>query len=318
MPKILFVNHGHGDRCGVWNYGDRYFRSLISDDSYTFIYVDVTSEEGFDSAFQEHSPDALIFNYAPIVMPWVSTSLSRYRVPKFVMQHNYEQKTLDGIHSRYHGIFNYVVVLDPTITGIPGRVFSLPRPIPEPPKSELSFSPDDEEIRIGSFGFALPHKQFPLLAAEINRCFDKAVFNLHMTEGRFAAGYTPSILESVQREITKPGILLVHTSNYLPEEGVVENLGQNHINALFYDWPPEDAGLSSSTDFMMASRRPMLLSNCAMFNHVRRGSFMYPAVTFTDILGDFRNCEDEARQLYSRSRGQVDVETKAMLRSVGI
>lgn len=316
MTKILYVNHGHGDRCGVWNYGYRHFQALHNDENYTFVYVDVCSEADFDAAFALHQPDAVIFNYVHIVMSWVGPQLSRYHVPKFTMQHNYQQSSLEAIHNGYHDIFNYMIVLDPTITPIPGKVFVLSRPFPEYTPTK-TFEPEGE-INIGSFGFALPHKQFPLLMREINSCFDNAVLNLHMTEGRFAAGYTPSILDAINAEITKPGIRLNHTSDYVSEDEVVERLAQNHINALFYSWPPDNAGLSSSTDFMMAAQRPMLLSDCAMFNHVRRGSFQYPNVTFTDILGDFRNCELEAKMLYDRSRGQLDTETKDMLRSVGL
>lgn len=315
MTRVLYVNHGHGDRCGVWNYGDRHFKALESDGEFTFVSVNVVSEEEFDQAFREVNPGVVIFNYAPIVMPWVGPQISRYRVPKIVMVHNYEQSTLSSIADNYAGMFDYVACLDPTIVTGDYRVFALSRPIPEFNAPASEFTPDGD-IQIGSFGFALHHKQFPLMMREINRCFDTATFNLHMTEGRFAAGLTQPILEACLAEITKPGIKLNHTADYLSEDEVVAKLAKNHINALFYNWPPHNAGLSSSTDFLIAAQRPMLLSDCAMFNHVRVGSFQYPNVTFTDILEDLRNCELEAANLYARTRGHLDAETKEMLRSV--
>lgn len=316
MTKVLYINHGHGDRCGVWSYGWRHYQTLCGDENYTFVYAEVCQESDFDEAYRNHKPDVIIFNYAHIVMPWVGPQLQRYPGVKFCMQHNYDQSSLDSIHNGYRGIFDYVVVLDPTITSIPGKVFALGRPIPVyTPHQEFEH---DGEIHIGSFGFALHHKQFPLLMREVNSCFDNAVLNLHMTEGRFAAGFSTGILDSIKAEITKPGVRLNHTNAYLSEDDVVELLAQNHINALFYSWPPDNAGLSSSTDFMIAAQRPILVSDCAMFNHIRRGSFQYPLVTFTDILGDFRNCELEATMLYERAHGQLDIETKNMLRSVGL
>lgn len=316
MTKVLYINHGHGNRCGVWNYGWRHYQTLQDDAHFQFAYAEVCQESDFEAAYLQHRPDVMIFNYAHIVMSWVGPQIARYPGVKFTMQHNYEQSTLEAIHGGYNGIFDYVCVLDPTVTPIPGKVFALSRPIPQY-TAYHGFDPTGE-IQIGSFGFALHHKQFPVLMKEINDTLDHAVLNLHMTEGRFAAGFTAGILDAVQAQITKPGIRLNHTSDYISEDEVVERLGQNHINALFYSWPPENAGLSSSTDFMIAAQRPMLLSDCAMFNHVRRGSFLYPNVSFPDILGDFRNCELEATMLYQRTQGQLDVETKNMLRSVGL
>lgn len=318
MTRVLLVNHGHGAACGVSSYGSRYANALISDDQYTFRYVEVCQESDFAEAYNSFCPDICIVNYMHVVMSWWGPQMANYPCRKIAMQHNYEQATLESICDSYRSgqWFDYVMVLDPIIQPIPGKVFSLGRPI-------AAYTPQrsfdtDEEIQIGSFGFALHHKQFPLLMREVNRCFENATLNLQMTEGRFAAGFTGGILEAMNAEITKPRIRLNHMPEFLPEDEVIDRLAQNHINALFYSWPPENAGLSSSTDFMIAAQRPMLLSDCAMFNHVRRGSFMYPNVTFTDILGDFRNCELEATMLYERSRGQLDLETKTMLRSVGL
>lgn len=175
-------------------------------------------------------------------------------------------------------------------------------------------------IHIGSFGFALPHKQIPLIMREINKSFDNACFNLHMTEAHFAPGYTESILNQVMNEITKPDIKVNHSSGFITDREVVTHLSKNHVNALFYDLPPQSVGRSSSLDYMIAAKRPILTTHCDSFavsNALQVTPLRYPDMSLSDICSyKYEKFQHEAELLYESCSGELLQETEEFIRSL--
>jgi len=311
VKTVLYVNHGLGSHCGVYDFGKRHFNAISLDKNNNYVYLDANSIEEYLSVANEVSPDAVLFNYMQPLMPWLDMRARQVPAKTYVVQHLYDPGSVVHTLNQYGSLFDYMVCLDPSLSVPNDRIFALGRPIPRIDK--VKDKPLKGEISIGSFGFGLPHKQFHLIMREINRCFDEAVFNLHMTVGDFTGDYSEVIIDACQAEITKPGIRLNHTSDYLPEDAVVEMLSNNHMNALFYALPPDNAGLSSSIDYMIAAQRPTLVTNCASFKHVYNGTYVYPEVSFDTIAGNYEWCQRASYDMYTRHFGKVIFDTVSML-----
>lgn len=315
--KILYVNHGLAQNCGVYDFGVRHYNAIKNNNTYTVFYVECDTADSYLREYDYINPDVVFYNYAPVVMGWLNKTVLQARpATRVVVQHNYDNHSINHIMDSYNGLFDYMVCLDTEAPVSDARVFTMPRAIIPRTFTEV---PVTEEVRIGSFGFALPHKNFPLIMREINRCFDNAVFNLHMTEGAFTGGpHSENIIAQCNAEITKPGIRLNHTSEYLTEEQVVEYLSNNHINALFYNISMPDHGLSSVVDYMIAAQRPMLLTNCPVFKHVLDDVTIFPTFTFTEILSNYETSSANACNLYRKNVNKLTTATEKMLTSIGI
>ena len=311
MTNVLYVNHGLGTKCGVYDFGVRHFASLRNTDDVYFYYREINTLDEYLTQCEEVRPDAVFFNYMHMVLPWVGAGIKAFPAKLFVIQHLYDNDSVSPLMNAYAGLFDYMICLDPSLPTSDSRIFALGRPIPT-----LSVAPRalSEHVNIGSFGFGMPHKQFHLIAREINRCFDNATFNLHMTVGDFTGDYSAGIIESVEAELTKPGVTLNWTSTYLSESEVVEKMSMNDMNALFYALPKYNAGLSSAADYMVAAQRPLLVSDCASFKHLLHGTYQWPSVSFGEIAGNWDWCQNHSFELYERSVNKLSQDTIAMLK----
>jgi hypothetical protein len=313
--KALYVNHGLGTQCGVYDFGKRQFEHLRKSTLLTATYAECNSAEEFRARYEEASPDVVFFNYMPIVMPWISKeAVSRCKAKKVVVQHLFDPTTISLIMDSYSGIFDYMICNDPTIETQDKRIFVVSRTIGC--ATDSSTLDDNEEIRIGSFGFGLPHKNFHLIMRQINESFDKAVFNLHMTVGTFTGDYTEPILDSIRAEITKPNIRLSHTNDYVSEQEIINRLSHNHINALLYELPPSNAGISSSADYLIASGKPMLLSNCALFRHIDADIPRYPNSNFREIMDSYEHNRNKVIDVRSRWSNAFVSDIEKMLQEI--
>jgi hypothetical protein len=284
--RILYVNHGLGTQCGVYDFGKRQFNQLATSSLFESFYEECNSAVEYAEAYSRHQPDIVFFNYMPIVMPWMSAeAVAHLPAKRIVVQHLFDPTTVVGIMNSYVGIFDYMICNDPTLSVSDKRIFPVARTIQ---KHEFqSNETNRDEIRIGSFGFGLPHKNFHLIMREINKHFDNAVFNLHMTVGSFTGDHTESLIKAIRAEITKPNIRLNHTHDYRSEQEIIEMLASNDINALFYEMHPSNAGISSSADYLLASGKPMLLTDCALFKHIDSRVPRYPKNNFKTIMDDY-------------------------------
>lgn len=313
MTKLLYVSHRLVEQCGVREFGRQHAAAIDGSAMYDLVFCEVNSAVEYFEYADLVQPDVTFFNYMPQLMPWLADRDGKRELgggKRVVVQHLYSEATVSSIMDGYGGLFDAMVCLDPSLnTGDP-RVFAQHRPIPRTvPHGELS-----DRTSIGSFGFGMPHKNFPLIAREINRCFDDAVFNLHMTVGGFAGDYSAGILAECQAEITKPGIELVHTSQYLNKNEVIHALSRNHINALFYELNQESPGISSSLDFLVAARRPVLLSDCALFRHVQYQGSRFPETDFAWIMEHYIEMTAQAELTYTFQSGWLRADTEKMLR----
>lgn len=311
MTTLLYVNHGKGEHCGVHDFGVRHFAAIKDSEKYTAVYAEIDSLTAFLELADELKPDVVMFNYMEMLLPWVSQRpQGGYKA--VVVQHLYDPQSVGPIMNSYGSMFDYMVVLDPSLAPQP-RIFPMARPIQ---RYDATPRPLRDHVQIGSFGFGMPHKQFHLVAREVNRCFDNATFNLHMTVGDFTGDYSQGIIESVNAELTKPGVTLNWTSDYRDETEIIEMLAQNDMNALFYSLPPDNAGLSSSVDYAVSAQRPLLVTDCASFKHVHHGTYQYPSVSFDTIAGNYEWCQNHSFELYERMVGKLQSDTEKFLEAI--
>jgi hypothetical protein len=310
---LLYINHGLGTRCGVHAYGRRHFRVISESSNFTAVYRECNSLAEFWACHDEVAPDVVFVNYMPVVMPWLVPTSPRPLTPMVVVQHFFDQGSASNALSGYGGLFDYMVCLDPSLVPDNPKVFAHARPVLRAKVDRNSLS---DPIRIGSFGFALPHKQFHIVVQEANRCFDSALVNLHLTVGDFTGDYVSSVLGDCLAQVTKPGIDVHHSWDYLSDEAMISRLSENHINALFYDFPAGSAGLSSAIDYLISAQRPVLITDCTLFRHVRNQFPLFPAVTFSDIADDYDRYQEDAFNTYVAHSTQLLFDTEATLEKI--
>jgi hypothetical protein len=192
------------------------------------------------------------------------------------------------------------------------------RPLPD----TVKLGPLPNETRIGSFGFAFPHKNFPAVAAEIAITCQVATFDLHMPEAYFngAGGrelYAPGILRQIEDIFDgHPGLRIHYTRGHLEPDEVVARLAENTVNCLFYVPGQHNAGLSSALDYLVAARRPIMVTDCKMFEHFSRACAHFPETRLRDVLDDHRFWSQQVDAVYKDSSAAVTEQTAAHLRRI--
>ncbi|MDQ6844148.1 MAG: hypothetical protein M3Z92_07335, partial [Bacteroidota bacterium] len=73
---VLFVTH-KPKQCGVYEFGKNVFNTISSSHFYQFIKIECDSLPELKKEIDSHNPDAIIYNYHPSVMPWLSTKVSK-------------------------------------------------------------------------------------------------------------------------------------------------------------------------------------------------------------------------------------------------
>lgn len=316
MTRLLVVDHAHSRVCGIHDLGQRIAECLKQSTMLEVTHLDIADVNGWRNALAIVQPDVVIVNYRPDLMPWIPTALDlAYDLPitMFAVLHQYEAATAD---QRAHEIlaygFHHIIALDPMLEPTEPRLHAVGRPILP---SVEHYGATDDPVAVGSFGFAFPHKGFDQVAAEINDQCDEAFYTLHMPEAYFngangAELYTPAILDACRNKITKPGIELWYTNDHITEDELIERLSRNDVNCLLYHPGQPDAGLSSAVDYLIAARRPMLLSEADMFRAVPDAP-RWPTTRLGDILDNYDKYQREADELYDWHAGRflADIES---------
>lgn len=318
MIAVLYVNHAHSEMCGVHDLGRRHARSIASADGIDLDYVEVNDIDHYHQAVEARRYDVVVVNYMPGIMPWVSRDIRRHDIPTVAVIHNYQHDTIERVAAAHHRLFDFVLALDPTLTTTKPWVLVTDRPLPATtPAPTLSEIP-----RIGTFGFAFPHKGFPAVAAEVAATLDEAILDLHMPEAYFngARGgprHTAGILAAIEDALhDKPGITVNHTTDHLDPAALTARLAANHVNCLFYVPGQHNAGLSSALDYLIAARRPIMVTDCAMFAHYRQACAIYPDVRLGQVFDEQGHWTSAVTRTYIEASAAVGQQTAAHLRRV--
>lgn len=283
---ILFVSH-KPKQCGVYEFGRTVYSVLKSSAKYTFVKAECDSMEELQDSVKQHKPAAIIYNYHPSVMPWVCTKIAKgiYRnnitgIPVLQMGiiHEVTQQLADAAtayrnkfipgdpQKQLNSLFDFYIAPDPTLLLKNPLVFKTGRLIPAYNKTAVS----NKQITIGSFGFATPNKGFEKLVEKVQAEFDEALIRINMPAAYFGdadGANARRIAENCKSAITKPGIKLAITHNYLDESGILDFLAENDLNIFMYE-DKTGRGISSAVDNALAVKKPVAVTRCPMFRHI--------------------------------------------------
>ena len=310
MKSILIVNHKE-KQCGIHQYGEDLFNTLKKS-KYTFYRAECSDKEDFDDALIYYLPNVIIYNYYPFTMPWLTKEITqRIKIPQLAIFHEVTQESADNCHTN---MFDYMLCPDPTLKTTNPICIKTKRLIPSY-QSKIKAEPNT----IGSFGFGYHGKGFDSIVKQVNLEFDEATINLHIPRSDVVGKHIwsrdhPYWLERKLKKLTKPGITLNITHDFLDKKGLLDFLAGNSINCFFYD-TDKYKGISSVIDSALAVHRPIALTHCKMFRHL----FTEPSIfiennTLKNIIG---NGLYPLRKYYARwSEKQFILDYEKILDSV--
>jgi hypothetical protein len=260
---ILFVSHRQTN-CGIYQFGLQIGEVLRASRRYDFRYEECGDEHEYRALIARTSPEVVIHNHNPTTMPWLRRGLmNRARAVQVGIIHEVTQEVADAADER---LFEFHVAADPTLELRNPRVFKTGRLVPE----FAGQFPEPDVPTIGSFGFGTHGKGFEELVGLVQAEFDQAVIRLHIPFSPYSdtdGQQVRAMVERIRASITKPGLRLVVTHDFLPTSGLLEFLAKNSLNAFLYA-QQKGRGISSVIDHALAVRRPIAISESSMFRHL--------------------------------------------------
>ncbi len=295
--KILFVSHPK-KQCGVYEFGKSIFQVISASTQYHFIKAECNSIDELQTEIATHNPAAIIYNYHPTVLPWLCTKISKglYRnnlagikAIQIGIIHEITQTVADTAtgygntfitgpsQKKINSLFGFYIAADPTLLLKNPLVFKTGRLLPVYNKQKA----EPAITTIGSFGFATPKKGFEKLVQKVNNEFDQAIIRLNIPAADFgdANGENAKLIAAdCSKLITKPGIKLEITHQFMTDGELLDFLAGNSLNVFMYE-DTEGRGISSAIDNALAVKRPVAVSRCPMFRHILNAS---PSVCMED------------------------------------
>jgi hypothetical protein len=165
-----------------------------------------------------------------------------------------------------NAFFDYFVAPDPSILLRNPIVFKTGRIVPP----YVNRFPLPTIPTIGSFGFGTEGKGFEELIMAVQNEFDRAILRLHIPHNDIVDSDGTKAVDIARRcraLITKPGIDLRLSHDFLSTEALLDFLAENTVNAFYYA-RFDGRGISSVTDYALAVRRPIAISRSRMFRHL--------------------------------------------------
>jgi FkbM family methyltransferase len=293
--NILFVNHAT-KACGVYQIGKRIAGFLAPSTKYRFIYLEATSPQQVIEAINIHQARTILYNFYPSTLPFVNPQftdhLRKNGIKQLAAYHDpMEQRFIQYIES----LFDAWMIHDETNPVASAKKFMTCRPGPR-----FSPAPPPEKFSVGSHGFGIsPWKAFDTIVEAVNAEFDEAVINMNIGLAAFGDEKGEAAVkwrESCEAKITKPGITLNITHDFLEtEEEMVRFLQKNTVNIYFHKDPPQYAGPAGSADLAIASQRALVVNGAYMYRHVWSELGAYGA---TGNLKSLCHNEKEVARLY--------------------
>jgi len=228
------------------------------------LYTDDRQET--QQKIMNYRPDVCILNYHPGVNPWMETLNLRSLYPDmktFCIVYDKANQFAEQWNPYTHPIWQYMLTFEDSAVENEG-VFRVNHVLPVSP----TVSYEEKTIPVfGWQGFPAPWKGVDKMAAQVQHEFDEAIIRLHMPDGYFTQQknfYGPQIVAHVNSIITKPGIKIEVSNDWLDEQGIVNWLAQNTVNCYFYDYL-DGAGMSGSIDYAIAAKRPIAMKKSHQF-----------------------------------------------------
>jgi SAM-dependent methyltransferase len=284
--NILFVSHKKA-QCGVYEFGKSLFEILQRSNHYKFIKAECSSLKELESAIASNKPVAIIYNYHPSVLPWITAKKTPHifknnttsiNIPQIGIIHevtqqiadistNYKNKFIVGDYAKLsNSLFDFYIAPDPTLLLQNPFVYKTGRLVSD---YQNNF-PLPQKTTIGSFGFGTPKKGFEKIVDLVQKEFDDAIirFNIPFAEFGDKDGFNAkAIAEKCKSKISKSGIELIITHDFQDKKAMLDFLAQNTVNVFLYE-DTGGRGLSSTIDNALAVKRPIAVSDSVMFRHL--------------------------------------------------
>jgi GDP-D-mannose 3',5'-epimerase len=277
-PVSLFVTQTVGTiddptktYCGIGIRGKLTSDILSSSRSdFKYITVMINSNSELEQAIHKFNPRVIIYNYHPATTPWINDRSIRntYNNIKHIMIHyDLLQSHIDNFNPTMFEGFHYVITDNDKLITNNQNVFIVPRSIPYCESIVMDENRVDVIPKIGFQGFGFRHKGIHRIAEQIQAEFDEAIFRLHIPFSFYADNngyYAFERVSEIKQIITKPGIKIEVSHEFLSDENIIKWLNENTINCYFYDYL-ENSGIASSPDYAIAAKRPIAINNSRMF-----------------------------------------------------
>ena len=283
---VLFVSHKKA-QCGVYEFGDKLIAVLKHSKKFQFIKVECSSMNELQDAIDSNAPDVIIYNYYHAVLPWIAekkgrklfvNKISKIALPQIGIIHEITQQVADSAtvyRNKYfiggpsrlgNSLFDFYIAPDPTLLLQNPYVYKTGRLVPKYQNDHAL----PAKTTIGSFGFGTPKKGFENIVRLVEKEFDEAIIRFNIPSADFGDkdGRNAKAIEANCRSlITKPGISLAVTHDFLEDRAMLDFIAQHTINVFLYE-DTGNRGLSSTVDNAMAVKRPVAISGNKMFRHV--------------------------------------------------
>lgn len=286
---ILFLNHGYC-QCGIYEIGQRIF-GLLDQTKLPCTYFWTTPYDAptYRSIVEQCKPTHVIYNYYPGTLCYVTKAeLANFPDVKHIgiIHDPLDPKFIEHVDNT----FDAWIIHDHTNPLPSKKKFTTVRPIPRfiPTESPKTFS-------IGSHGFTCNvWKQYELMLHYINNQFDEVEINFHLPTATFSGG--DANYDHWWNQITKPGIKLNITTNYLLEQDLISFLSRNTINMYFYNTHGDPyIGVGGSADLAIASQRSLLVNSTYMYRHLHEALGFYEQ---TNSIGSSIDNTKAVKRLY--------------------
>ena len=254
--KIYFIN-SKKKNCGVYQHGRRVWDAL-SGTKLDIQYFEIESIDEFNS-LDFSKVDILFFNWieggSTGPFAWFNTSIA------VKLKNDYGITTATIMHTHHFGTaqFDYYVDQDTTKSGFI-------RPLYDYDITKLKNNHD--VIHIGSFGFAGPHKGFVDIVNLVNKQYEAAQINLHITNAYYGdadGSYQRTLIDELESIPLKPHIKLNITTNFITNEEILDFVYNNDIIVLAYKGAMDISGVP---DYAISTNTPIAVSDTGAFTHV--------------------------------------------------
>jgi len=288
LKTVLFVTHKK-TQCGVYEFWNDIAGVLENSKRYRFVHIECWSMEDLYKGIWEHQPIAIIYNYHPWTMPWMTNSslkvlhknnIADIDIPQIGIIHEVTQDIVDACSTTprtwilglkrhlVNNLFDYYIAPDTTLGVLKNNVFKTGRLIPE----YQNTYPVPLIPTIWSFWFATGNKGFEDIVSHVQEEFDEAIIRFNIPFAHFwdASGENARLIaERCRTIIVKPWIKLEITHDFFSTQDMLDFLAKNTINMFLYkkiEW--ETRWISSVIEKAMAVKRPIGISGSTMFRHI--------------------------------------------------
>lgn len=270
--KIYFIN-SKKENCGVYQYGLRIWDALKYS-NLDISYYEIENADQFRS-LDFSNVDILFFNWIEggytgpfgwYMLPLALEIKQKYGVVTATVMHTKDFSTTS---------FDYYFDQNTRDSGFIRPLYNYDITKPKPKNSIPT---------IGSFGFAGDHKGFDDIVRKVNKEYDEAVINLHITNAYYGdadGSGQHRIINEIKSIPLKPGIKLNITTAFLTNEEILDFVYKNDIIILAYKYVGDISGVP---DYAISANTPIAVTSVGAFKHVYKPEIDINLHTISEIL----------------------------------